>query len=243
MIPIPDKLAKNEYYHGTSSSNALQILYEGFRLKNHCSSYNKTGTFKQGLYLTKTLSVATLFGHDYVFKCNLEKGVSVLWLDGNYDPTIITYLKKEFSKRIITEPISKAIPHNKNLTKKELIHLLNYRFSMASWKTRKDAEKWAANISSFRQQLMLHKYDGVGETEVEIGVVIFNPSFVKPVELFNVISRGGENVLKPLNPQKLNTDIDLFCKDMEEFLDFKHKTEMDHVRSLQERFKRENGLV
>jgi hypothetical protein len=73
--------------------------------------------------------------------------------------------------------------------------------------------------------------------------VIFNPSFVKPVELFNVISRGGENVLGKLNPQKLNSDIDLFCKDMEEYLDSKRKTEMDHVRSLQERFKRENGLV
>lgn len=243
MIPIPDKLAKNEYYHGTSSSNALQILYEGFRLKNHCSSYNKTGTFKQGLYLTKTLSVATLFGHDYVFKCNLEKGVSVLWLDGNYDPTIINYLKREFSKSILTEPISKTIPHNKNMTKKELIHLLNYRFNKASWKTRKEAEKWAANISSFRQQLMLHKYDGVGETEEEVGVVIFNPSFVKPIELFNVISRGGENVLEPVNPQKLNSDIDLFCKDMEEYLDPKDIIGIDHVRSLQEKFKKENGLV
>ena len=57
---------------------------------------------------------------------------------------------------------------------------------------------------------MLHKYDGVGETEKEIGVMIFNPSFVKPVKLFSVISRGEEKILGAVDPQQLNTDIALY---------------------------------
>ena len=37
--PIIDKLADNEYYHGTASYKAIQILYEGFRLKKYHSEY------------------------------------------------------------------------------------------------------------------------------------------------------------------------------------------------------------
>lgn len=45
-------LSDNEYYHGTVSHKAIQILYEGFRLKKYHSNYGRYGTFKQGIYLT-----------------------------------------------------------------------------------------------------------------------------------------------------------------------------------------------
>ena len=117
MNHSPDRLAENEYYHGTSCYKAIQILYEGFRFKKHCSMSNGQGTFKHGVYLTKSLSMASLFGPEYVFKCCLANGTSVLWLNEIYDQKVINYLKREFSKSILTGPISKAIPRNKNLTK------------------------------------------------------------------------------------------------------------------------------
>jgi len=243
MNQISDKLAGNEYYHGTMGYKALQILYEGFRFKKDFSDYGSYGTLRHGLYLTKSLSVAGRFGSGYVFKCCLKKGISILWLNEKYDQKVIQYLKREFSKNILTGPISKAIPMNKNLTKNELIHLLNYRFNKTNWQKSKEVQKWRANISSFRQQLVLHKYDGVGETEDMVGVMIFNPSYVKPVKLFNVISRGGEHVLKTYNPRKLSTDIDRFYEGIIEDFDSKEIAKMNYVRSLQERFKKENGLI
>lgn len=41
-----DKLADNEFYHGTSNYKAIQILYEGFRLKKKYCLYGRYGTFK-----------------------------------------------------------------------------------------------------------------------------------------------------------------------------------------------------
>ena len=78
--PIIDKLADNEYYHGTASYKAIQILYEGFRLKKCHSKYGSGGTFKQGIYLTKSLSSAKYFGSEYIFKCHFKKGISIVFL-------------------------------------------------------------------------------------------------------------------------------------------------------------------
>ena len=205
-------LAENEYYHGTAHYNALQILYEGFRLRKRSCKYGASGTFKQGLYLTKSLSMAGLFGYGYVFKCRLAKGASVLWLDRNYDQKVIQYLKREFSKSILTEPISKVMPRNKKLTKTELIHLLNYRFSKARYWSKKHYRHWPANISSLREQLVSHRYDGVGETKSMEGLAIFNPSFVEPIELSKIVSMGEKTLLRPVNPKKFVADIDDFYR-------------------------------
>ena len=50
-----DKLADDEYYHGTMHYKAIQILYEGFRLKKDFSDFGQNGTFKQGLYYIEKL--------------------------------------------------------------------------------------------------------------------------------------------------------------------------------------------
>jgi hypothetical protein len=244
MNYLPDKLAENEYYHGTAAYSAIQILYEGFRLKkNYCDS-GKYGTFKQGIYLTKSLNVADLYSHGYIFKCQIKQGTSILWLNDDYDKNIIKYLGKEFSKSILTGPISKAIPHNKNLTKKELIHLLNYRFCKVNHKKRRDFQKRMKIASSFRQQLNLHKYDGVGETQEEAGLVIFNPSFVKQTQLLNTVSEGGKTNLGHFNAQQLANEVEKHCNDMVEYFDSQESSEeIQHLRLLRQKFCQENGLV
>lgn len=248
-----DKLADDEYYHGTMPYKALQILYEGFRLKKIHSWYGSGGTFKQGLYLTKSLSSAKYFGPDYIFKCRLKKGVSIVWIDKGYDKKVINYLKREFSKAILMGPVSKAIPRNKHLTRNELIHLLNYRFIKAdfwAWKDSKKWNNWYNSISSFRQQLQLHKYDGIGELESLDGLVIFNPSFVKQIGLFKVSGDYENPFLQEMDKKRFILDIDKCYKEKEEDLDNEEKKELDneekkdweYIRTLQGRFCRENGL-
>ena len=258
---VIDKLAENEYYHGTTNSKAIQILYEGFRLKKYYSDYGKYGTFKQGIYLTKSLDVAGLFGHGYIFKCRLKKSISILWLNEKYDKKIINYLRREFSKNILTGPISKAIPHKKQLTKNELIQLLNYRYCKASWRTKKDSMKWWNSKSSFRQQLQLHKYDGIGELEDLVGLVIFNPSFVEPMELFELFEGkeipskcwpipSKELSLREMDKKDFIRSIDWLYKeyiepslDNNDSLSKEEIKQWKYIRSLQERYCRENGLL
>ena len=232
-------LDENEYYHGTAHYNAIQILYEGFRLRKY---YSQSGTFKRAIYLTKSLSIVDFFGLKYVFKCRLKKGISVLWLDRNYDPKVIQYLKKEFSKSILTEPISKVIPRNKKLTKTELIHLLNYRFSKARYWSKKNFRHWAANISSLREQLLLHKYDGVGELKSMEGLAIFNPSFVEPMELSKVVSVGEKTLLKPVNPKRFVAEInDLYSDLIEDYDEVRQEWE-NHISPMIKRYCRDHGL-
>ena len=187
MLPIKATLANNEYYHGTTDHKAIQILYEGFRFKKEFSDWGKRSTFKQGIYLTKSLEIASLFSYSYIiFKCRLSEGISLLRIDGKYDPKVIDYLKREFGKDLLTKDISKSIPRNKHLTRKELINLLNYRYcQMGNWKA-KDSEKWFATLSSVRQQLVLHKYDAIGEPMEEVGIAVFNPSHVKALDIYHV---------------------------------------------------------
>jgi hypothetical protein len=74
MNQISDKLAGNEYYHGTMGHKALQILYEGFRFKKDFSDYGSYGTLRHGLYLTKSLHSAK--APKYAFYCEIEKYLS-----------------------------------------------------------------------------------------------------------------------------------------------------------------------
>ena len=255
-------LSENEYYHGTDSHKAIQILYEGFRLKKSHSNYGNSGTFKQGLYLTKSLSSASYFGPKYIYKCRLKKGVSIVWINKKYDKKVINYLKREFSKALLMGDISKAIPRNKHLTRNELIHLLNYRYSKAefcSWQSSRKWDNWCNSISSFRQQLQLHKYDGLGEAEDLDGVVIFNPSLVEPTELVEILESekpsncwpipSEELSLKKLDQKDFIKDIDQFYKEnvdpsseYNEPLTKEESKRWEYIRSLQEKYCKENGL-
>lgn len=178
-----------------------------------------------------------------------------------YDQKVINYLKREFSKDILTGPITNAIPRNKHLTRNELIHLLNYRFKRV--RKSRNWEKWFYSISSFRQQLQLHKYDGVGEVKYLDGLVIFNPSFVEPIKLFEVFKCGEKPLesdprfreavysLREMNKQMFVTAIDRYYKEYvepspeegDDPLSQEDIKEWDYIRSLQKRYCQENVLV
>ena len=206
------------------------------------------------------MSSAKYFGPDYIFKCRLKRDVSILWITNEYDQKVINYLKREFSKNILTGDISKAIPRNKHLTKNELIHLVNYRCNKDSNpRTHNQYEKWWQTICSIRQQLQIHKYDGVGELDDLIGLAIFNPSLVEPIKLFEVFKCGEKPLeddprfreavysLREMNKPVFIRAIYRYYKEyvdpsneLNDPLSKEDIKEWEYIRSLQERYSREN---
>lgn len=239
---VPAQLAEKEYYHGTCSYKALLILYEGFRLKKEHSTWGRDGTFKHALYLTKSVKIATFFGNS-VFKCQIADGMSILRIDERYDQSVIDSLKREFGKNIVTGDITKAIPRNKHLKRKELIHLVNYRFAkMGNWKD-DELWKWDAVVSSIRRQLRRHKYDAIGTADDIIGIGVLNPSLVTPITLYAGSNIWGKGSLKTLDEKRFAYSIQKHIKDMREMIDCpEEETEYDHLEVLLARYCREHGL-
>ena len=181
---VDQSLECNEYYHGTYNLCALSILFNGFRLNTKFSRWGRNGTFGSGVYLTKSLETACSFG-SHIFKCTLANNTRLLKLDGEYDPKIVNYLKKEFGNALLEGDFAKVIPQNKHLTKKELICLMNYRFKNIDtfWKGNRP-NKWDSLTPSLRQQLAKHKFDAIGENTDLYGVAVLNPSLVKTKHLY-----------------------------------------------------------
>lgn len=244
MNLLQDKLAENEFYHGTTDYKAIQILYEGFRLKKRYCGYGRYGTFKQGIYLTKSIDIAKMFAYrDVVFKCELADKTSVLRIDEKYDKKVIEYLRREFGKNILTGDISKAIPSNKHLTKNELINLINYRFSQMGYWKEKDWWKWDAVLPSVRHQLKLHKYDAIGNTENMAGIAVFNPAFVKPLKMFHFDYKGTRPFLEELDKKKFASELAQSISEIREYGESEdEREELDYIESLLQRYRKENCL-
>lgn len=244
MNLLQDKLAENEFYHGTTDYKAIQILYEGFRLKKKYCGYGISGTFKQGIYLTKSIDIAEMFAHrNVVFKCELADKTSILRIDEKYDKKIISYLRREFGREILTSDISKAMPANKHLTKKELINLINYRFSQMGYWKENDWWKWDAVLPSIRHQLKLHKYDAIGNAENMAGIAVFNPTFVKTLQMFHIGYKGIRPFLKELDIKKFASDLGLTISEHRAYCDNDNEREgLSYIESLLQRYRKENCL-
>ena len=244
MSPLKVKLADNEFYHGTIDCRAIQILYEGFRLKKKYCGYGRYGTFKQGIYLTKSIEIAEMFAHgNVVFICELADKTSILRIDEKYDKKVIGYLRREFGREILTSDISKAMPANKHLTKRELINLINYRFSQMGYWKGKDIWKWDAVIPSVRHQLKLHKYDAIGNAENMAGIAVFNPAFVKPLKMFQFGYKGIKPFLKELDKKKFASDLGRTISEHRGYCDNDNEREgLGYIESLLQRYRKENCL-
>jgi hypothetical protein len=174
------------FYHGTSALAAICIWADGFRLLSNNLRNWSNGALGNGIYVTAALDTASFFSSvagssrlrdpQYVLQVRMRPGARILRLNGQFDPGTIDYLKREFGKELLTPKFDRAIPANKHLTRVELIHLANYLWDrgekgggLAAWAGRED-------FGALRRTLVRSKYDGVGCTESDIGVVVFNPS-------------------------------------------------------------------
>ena len=177
----------NLFYHGTSPLAAICIAMDGFRLLDNNLRRWSGGALGDGIYITADLSTASFFAEIgarsprktatlYVIRTRLSAGTRILRLDGSYDRKVIDYLGREFGRELFTPKFDRAIPSNKHLTAVELINLANYLWErgakhggIAAWSGHEDQ-------GPLRRYLAKHKFDGMGCTESDIGVVVFNPS-------------------------------------------------------------------
>ena len=116
----------SDYFHGTWEGNVYSIMTRGFEL-GHWGHGSNRG---RGTYIAQNLESAAnwTWGSGVIIRCRLQPGTHILWMDGNYDQRVINSLRREFGNELLElgPQFHKAIPHNKQLTRQELIHLTNY---------------------------------------------------------------------------------------------------------------------
>ena len=182
------------YYHGTETRRAYTIMTQGFK-RGTAVHGQRLG---RGLYISQQLASARFWSHDIVIRCRLQRGTRILWIQEGYDHKIIDHLGKEFGKELLAAgpQFHKAIPRNKQLTKRELIALCNYVFETRqkkSWqyalraRKGKRARYWNAweELSWLHEHVRRHGYDALGDRSYQTWdsdeILVFNPSRVTPI--------------------------------------------------------------
>ena len=177
------------YYHGTETRSAYPIMTQGFKL----GEISKGRRLGRGLYITTRPQSAVFWSHFITIKCHMQPGTRILWIKEGYDPQIIRQLRREFGQEILElgPNFAAAIPHNKQLTKSELIALCNYFFATRTkkrWRSWRRSQKgkqvkyrdtWY-HLSRLHEQARLHRYDALGDRTFQEWdsdeILLFNPS-------------------------------------------------------------------
>lgn len=204
------------YFHGTWNHAAYAIMTRGFEL-GHDGFGNMRG---RGVYIAQNLSSAAHWTYDdMVIRCRLAPGTRILWMDGHYDQHVIDSLRREFGRELLElgPHFSKAIPHNKQLTRQELIHLTSYILMhprrMRGWRGNKGKNAryfgtWI-RLSRLHEQLKRQGYDALGDRSFAYWdsdeVVVFNPSRVIALSAHRLI-RGAD---RWDGPHSLSAPLDL----------------------------------
>ncbi|MFN2107603.1 MAG: hypothetical protein ACK2U5_16505 [Candidatus Promineifilaceae bacterium] len=193
-----------EYFHGTWEGNGYSIMTRGFELDHDWGHGSNRG---RGVYVAQKLESAAnwTWGSGVIIRCHLQPGTRILWMDGHYDQRVISTLRREFGNELLEfgPQFHKAIPHNKQLTRQELIHLTNYILMhprrMGGWGAfkGKKARYFGAwlDLSRLHEQIKRHDYDALGDRSFEYWdsdeVVVFNPARVIPVSAHRLFRSGS----------------------------------------------------
>ena len=239
-----------KYYHGTSYYSAYRILKEGFRLLSGIGQYGVKGP---GTYITDNLDYALFMGQSKggvenpnkpcIIQCELRADGPIMWSEKKYDPKVIKYLKKEFNKKIVdfNYDISKLVPKNKHIARKEAINLVNFWHEKDCKEREKERRKsgWgnyktkgdSSFIENTRYLLSSHGFSGWGQYTHDSWdsdeIVIFNPSHVVPVKVWEATGDWDkeelvfENVklVKEIKPDELKAGYEYEKKDMKKYDD------------------------
>jgi len=215
MTEILENFRNRIFYHGTSGENAKSIKEEGFKTQfffdnegdqefwgdSHWCNYG--GNLGNGLYFTCNWRAALWFG-EALLRVELRPGTRLLLTSVEPDYKVINYLKKEFSKEILTKSPFKVIPKNKRLKLNELVNLFRYcywqvwekpimrheddgGFEFRPWKRRRIV--CDDLLHKFRSILIRYGFHGFGNPEDDNGIVIFSADRIKNTEHLFTISR------------------------------------------------------
>ena len=211
-----------DYFHGTWSGYIYSIMTRGFEL-GHEGRGNLLG---RGVYIAQRVSSAALwtFGA-IIIRCRLQPGTRILWVDDEYDRRVIDSLRREFGQELLDlgPHFHKAIPHNKQLTRQELIHLCSYIMMTARrkrWQTILRARKgkrvqyfdaWR-RLSRLHEQAKRHGYDAFGDRSFSDWdsdeILVYNPARVIPVSAHRIFRDEADafeivSISEPIELQKL----------------------------------------
>lgn len=168
------------YYHGTSASHAYSIMTRGFSLERVAWGRG----WGNGVYLSSVDEFAASWG-EMIIACRLQAATRVLW-HADFDPSVIDSLRREFGKTISTPEFWKVLPHNKRLTRNEIVQLWHYwvaRYYSGPRRFRAGRlDRLQQNYSRIHGQLRRQGYDGVGFRDADWPeILLFNPSRVQPL--------------------------------------------------------------
>lgn len=192
---------QSTYFHGTSPAAAVAIAVDGFRLLGPDLRNYGNGAIGAGIYLAGEPRAAVEYARDghVVLGCDLAAGHRVLRLDGSYDHRVIRSLRKEFGHDLLRADFDRAIPANKHLERRELIHLLNYLWTRNEYGG--ILGLFADDLTrTARRTLQRHHYSGFGDP-AGVGMVIVNPSTVRLRNVFVYDEAGG--TLAPIRLHEL----------------------------------------
>lgn len=163
----------------------------------------------RGVYIAQTLAAAALWTpSDFIITCTLKPGTRILWVEESYDHRVIKYLEREFGRQLteLGPHFYRAIPPNKHLTQKELIHLCGYilhRARQGRWQATLRARKgkkaayfdsWL-RLSRLHEQLKHRGYDALGDRSFadwdSDEILVFNPGHVQPLNA-HFLHREGD---------------------------------------------------
>lgn len=177
-------LLGDDFLHGTTALAAVQIAVEGFRLLPVGLRFWGRGALGPGIYLTRSLPWAAEFMRDFgetgggaVLRVALAPGTRVLWAAPEHDPRVIDSLRREFGAGILKPDFPKAIPRNKHLRTRELIHLFSYLVKRAA-----DGPFLCSfQVTGLRDVLRRAGYAGFGVLDGDLGLVVFDPARLRPL--------------------------------------------------------------
>ena len=169
------KVGSNVYLHGTSAISSICIWQEGFRVLDEKLRRWKKGCLGEGIYVTKNLNQASLFGYmhasdtPYFLDVELTAGTKIARIEEEPDKKMIDSLRREFGNQILTKQFSKAIPKNKHLKPMELFALISHfekNQLFVSDGVEKQVKRWMIRLG----------YHGYGHLSNDLGVVLFDPA-------------------------------------------------------------------
>jgi len=194
------------YYHGTWAGYGNTIMRRGFEL-GHPGLGNLLG---RGVYIARELASAALWERGLVIVVRLQPGTRILWIEDDYDQRVIDSLRREFGQELLDlgPHFERAIPHNKQLTRRELVGLCDYVLTKARrgrWQAALRANKgkrvrynetWQ-RLSRLHRQIKRFGYQALGDrSDMDWDsdeIVVFNPTRVIPVSAHRLIREGEDD--------------------------------------------------
>ena len=185
-MDILENFANKVFFHGSNLIFIENIIRKGFRVwfvDKYFGRYSVGGILGDGIYITCNWRMALSYG-DTLLRVTIKPGTKLLNSAVPPEKKVIDYLKREFSSEILKKSPWKVLPPRKKLTLNELVNLFRYHYWNAWIKDygldrdgndrlpRRQVKHFYL-LEDFKKLLVRYGFDGYGNPEDSIGIVVF----------------------------------------------------------------------